>query len=397
MTHDLTLEFKNGTIVNPARGICSTVDLIRTLATFSGVTRFGETARTDRLGEIVGHYDHYLLVLVDGLGLNLRHLFPAGGFFESTLAAELVATFPSTTAAAITSLATGLWPGQHSIVGWTTHFPEFGRVLEPLPFRERGTRINATDLGLTVPDLIDGEPLIGSFFRTSCTIVPKAIAGQPYDVWFNGGTPQFGFRSYRHARRIIRRISRSERGPSYRYLYLPDVDSKSHEFGISSPEVASEIVRVDRLLRQIRDLLPPTWRLVVTADHGLVDVPRERVFIVTDADPLMQHTDGGITGEGRAPIFHVREGDEEAFLAEFAEHEAAGAFSLHKPEALAETELYGPEGISDRAALHLGSFVGISTVPARIEYVPAGGTPLPHIGVHGGLLPGEMNVPLFLA
>jgi len=394
MTHEL--DFSTGAILHPQEGEANSVDLFRTMATFSGVTRFRETGATERLRNIVGHFDHYLFVLVDGLGMNQRDRFPSGGFFESTLQMELRAAFPSTTASVITSLATCQWPGQHGIVGWATHFPEHGRVIEPLPFRERGTRIDARELGLSVGDLIAAEPVVGSFFRTSGSFLPHPYAGGPYDTWFSAGTPLTSFNSYRHARRLVRRATISGRGPSYRYLYLTAVDSLSHRHGAASDEVAAEIARIDRLLTQIRDSLPRTFRMVVTADHGLVDVAPENASRVDDGDELANHLVAGITGEGRAPVFHLKPGHEDAFLESYSAHPASAHFTLHRPGHLADLGLYGPEGLSEAARSRLGDYVGISTAPARIEYVPRGGGPLPHVGVHGGLLPAEMRVPLFV-
>ncbi|MFW6260069.1 MAG: hypothetical protein ACOC6J_00660 [Spirochaetota bacterium] len=116
-----------------------------------------------------------------------------------------------------------------------------------------------------------------------------------------------------------------------------------------------------------------------------------------DEDPLAHRLIAGQTGEGTSPVFHVRDGRVDDFRDAFSRHEASRVFALYTPEELAERGLYGPNPLSDAMRLHLGDLVGIATQPALFEYVPAGRSPVPHIGVHGGLRPDEMRVPLLLA
>jgi hypothetical protein len=113
-----------------------------------------------------------------------------------------------------------------------------------------------------------------------------------------------------------------------------------------------------------------------------------------DEDPICAHLIGGQSGEGRTPVFHVKPDHDQAFLDEFSRTEAASYFTLYPPEQLAALNLYGPEPLSDAARTHLGQYVGISVEPVRLEYVPPGWNPVKHIGVHGGLRPEEINIPL---
>ncbi|MFW5684957.1 MAG: hypothetical protein ACOC1I_08895 [Spirochaetota bacterium] len=101
-------------------------------------------------------------------------------------------------------------------------------------------------------------------------------------------------------------------------------------------------------------------------------------------------------------MFHLRTGSSEAFREEFDRHPASRLFTLYPSEELIEHGLYGPGIASESLRLHLGDYVGIAQEPALLEYVaPATdggpGSPVEHRAVHGGLRPGEMQVPLFLA
>ncbi|MEE8441963.1 MAG: alkaline phosphatase family protein [Spirochaetia bacterium] len=397
MIDTLLRAFESGVLSHPMQGETNSVELFRAMALLSGVKLFDETPTTERLSGLIGHHDHYLFVLVDGLGMNLRDRFPSGGFLESTLQHEIRSVFPSTTSVALTSLATGLWPAEHGLTGWWTHFPEHRRIIAPLIFTERGTRMAADKLGLSVEDLISGKPILGSSFRDPVSFLPKQISNGPYAAWSRDGTPIHPFRSHRQLARMIRRDAASLRGPSFRYLYLLTVDKLSHLFGITSDQVSADVNRIDQLLTRIRDMLPHTVRMIVTADHGLVDVPPERHFNLRDEDPVCAHLLGGQSGEGTTPVFHVRPGHDEAFLEEFSRTDAAAYYTLHTPDELAGLELYGPEPLSEAARAHLGQYVGIAVEPARLEYLPPGSERVNHVGVHGGLRPAEINIPLCVA
>ena len=65
---------------------------------------------------------HIVLILCDGMGNSIlnRHLAEEeGSFFRgNNQPSRLRAVFPSTTTAALTSLATASWPGRHGMPGW---------------------------------------------------------------------------------------------------------------------------------------------------------------------------------------------------------------------------------------------------------------------------------------
>jgi hypothetical protein len=136
--------------------------------------------------------------------------------------------------------------------------------------------------------------------------------------------------------------------------------------------------------------------MIVTADHGLVDVPRDLHFSFRDNDRIGRHLVAGQTGEATTPVFHVR-GAHDAFREAFAAHPASEVFSLYTPDELASRDLYGTEPLAEEMRARLGDYVAIARCPALFEYVASGRKPVDHVGVHGGLRPGEMRVPLLLA
>jgi hypothetical protein len=188
-------------------------------------------------------------------------------------------------------------------------------------------------------------------------------------------------------------LLRDRRKRLFAYLYLPLVDSLSHRSGPQSLAVAQAVREVDRRLAEFSDRLDERTRLVVTADHGQVYIPKPRRYVLRPGDRLLETLECPPSGEPAVPVFHVRDGKEQAFRTALEEH-CEGAFALITPEEIEELRLYGPMPLAAETKQRLGSLVGISRDPVSLEYVREGSEPRSYPGVHGGLRPAEMRVPL---
>ncbi|HEX6513571.1 MAG TPA: alkaline phosphatase family protein, partial [Chloroflexota bacterium] len=90
------------------------------------------------------------LLVFDGLGWELLRANAAEAPFLSSLAAAsepLTTGFPSTTAASVASIGSGLPPGEHGLVGFTIVLPGHSRAMNVLRWIEYGT---GKDLSNTV-------------------------------------------------------------------------------------------------------------------------------------------------------------------------------------------------------------------------------------------------------
>lgn len=393
----LETELSAGRILHPTREMENSVELFRALATLCGSTRFAQTPQIDRLMDRVGEHRHYVFVLVDGLGIMLKDRFPVGGFFASTLSQTLHSVFPSTTAVALTSLATAEWPARHGLPGWWTYFPEHDRVLAPLRWSERGTGSAGEALGMRVEKEIPAAPAARDFTSESAIVFPREIRGGAYGAWAHSGSGARHYRRVEAIPRLVTSILNRSRSRTHTYVYIPSVDSLCHKVGVADGAVTAEVARVDRMLTRLRDRLPGNVRIVVTADHGLVDVPEDRQFTLDASDPLMRHLRTGPTGEPRTPVFHIKEGHEDGFRAAFAGHPAGPFFHLHTTASLHKKGLLGKADMSAAALRNWGDLIGLSSEPVILEYTTSEHGAVGFTGFHGGLLPDEMRVPLFLA
>ena len=129
--------FSEGLIVRPSDDRANLVHLIRAIGTLCGVPNLPVNSRTRELIELIRPAEHLVFILLDGLGMNIVERLPASSFLASNLKREIAATSPSTTACALTTVATADYPNRHGVTGWFTHLPEHNVTAMTLPFAER--------------------------------------------------------------------------------------------------------------------------------------------------------------------------------------------------------------------------------------------------------------------
>lgn len=386
--------FDEGLLVRPRSGP-DLVDLVGAVASLCGAGE-APSAAAATLAARLGRRDHYVMVLVDGLGDELLARAPAGGIFRRCRADRLVSVFPSTTAAALSSIGTGAYPSEHGIPGWFVWLEEHGVTATVLPFTERFSGRDLAGWGVGAGDVFSVASHLPRFTHTPCSFTRREYVGSVYTEWVTGGTEHRGYEAPEEGAALVAERVLSATGPSYTSWYLPQLDKLCHERGVEDPEVATLLARLDAAVGSMVDRLGGAARVVITADHGHVTVPADRVVYVDEDGPLMDHLVAPPAGEATVPLFHVRPGHEEAFRREF-DRLAGGAFALLSQAEVEAMGLFGPGPLSALARRRCGDFLAVAPRPTVVIWRPRDGGPAVHKGVHAGLTPGEMYVPLILA
>ena len=355
----------------------------------------GVPAAIDRLAlaDRVGDVDRIAVVLVDGMGW---HLLPELADDAPLLAAvlagdqlgrrgrldQLTCTFPSTTPSSLVSLATGTQPGEHGILGFTLNVPGTDRVLNHIRWRDD-------------PPANQWQPLPTCFERLRQSGVEvRAVLPE----WFIGtGLTDAAYRGAEfcptrtgddYAQRVADELHAA---PGLVYGYTADLDTAAHVSGIGSSQWHEAAAHVDALLTRIVEALPANAALLVTADHGGLNVPANaRVDI--GADPRLAAGIRVVAGEPRVRYLHTERGATDDVLATWREVMDGRAQVLTRAEAVA-TGLFGP--VIPRNLPRIGDVVVICT--GDFAVLASGHEPpeAAHlIGFHGSATPAEMAIPL---
>jgi predicted AlkP superfamily pyrophosphatase or phosphodiesterase len=394
----LVREFEGDRLVRPSADDLNIVDLANAMASAAGAELPGPTLGAESVARLIGPADHLVFVAADGLGMALVEALGADAFMPQHVAATLHTVFPSTTASAVTSLATGQWPNRHAALGWYTYIPEVEAVTTIIPFVRSVDGVPLTRLGLTVEQAFPLPSLAAELGRDSLSLIPQPLASSVFSTYISGGTRRSGYGKAAEAFTAIVNRVRSASQPTYTYLYVADVDVVGHEFGYSDPRTLAAAAALDRGLQGIYESLSGRARIVVAADHGGLDADTDQIHILGVSDPLVKCLTHEPSGDNRAAYFDVRVGEEREFETLFRDRFGDRFFLISVDDAEA-LELFGAGPLSEATRSRLGTFVAISAGADVLLYAWPGRDPkrpIP-IGHHSGLSPSEMRIPLIIA
>lgn len=330
-----------------------------------------------------------MLLLVDGLGANALGSYPEHAPFLAAAmesnGQRITAGFPTTTVTSLASLGVGAPAGVHGMTGYQVVVPGSRRILnalqwdplvDPRAWQPHRTALErARDAGVAV----------------TCVAPPEFSGSGLTIATLRGG-------DYVGATEPAERIEAARRaqvcaGRTLTYVYWGDLDRTGHTFGCSSPEWLAELARLDRFVEELSTTVPAGGLLVVTADHGMVDIVLESV-VDAAADLALRAGVEVFAGEGRCRYLHVRAGAQSDVLAIWRDVVRPEEFLVLSRDEVIESGLLGPT-VSADAAERIGDVV----VLARgLGAVFVTGTDSPQvmglIGQHGSLTPDEVFVPL---
>lgn len=328
-----------------------------------------------------------IVFVIDGLGaLNLSARSGHARFLTTAGSRKAVArtVFPTTTASALTSLLTGVDPGAHGIVGYRALVPGTDTVVNQL----RGWESDGLD-----DSWQRAEPFTERFARAGrpCFVVSKS---EYADTGFTHATMRgadFAGVDDLAERVLVAADLAARHSGSFVYLYAPELDSIGHRRGSQSDEWVATLELVDAATRRLADALAPATGVVVTADHGMVDVPRHRHVLLADDSA---HVEGvrHIGGEPRMLHLYAESGAAGAVLNRWRDAESGRSWVLSREEAV-DAGLFGE--VSPHVVPRLGDVIvaaraGIAYYDDRL----ADKGPQRMVGQHGSLTDDERIVPL---
>jgi predicted AlkP superfamily pyrophosphatase or phosphodiesterase len=327
--------------------------------------------------DCVADADQVLFLVLDGLGwLQLQERLALAPVLGAMQGSAISTVAPSTTSTAMTSITTGLTPGEHGVVGYRVGVD--GQVLNVLRWAVGGRDCRAAippDKLQSAPAFLGHRPAVitRADFRTS-----GFTAAHLDGVRFNG---------YRVTSSLIveaRRLLRS--GEPFVYAYYEGIDKVAHEYGLGE-HYDAELHDVDRLVGELAGVLPRETVLVVTSDHGQLHVGDNIVRL--DRDVLDQVSFQ--SGEGRFRWLHARPGRTMALLEAAQAHHGDNAWVLSQEQMVADG-WFGPI-VTDAARSRLGD-VALVAKGSVSFHDPDDGGPFELISRHGSVTAAEMLVPL---
>jgi hypothetical protein len=335
------------------------------------------------------------LLLVDGLGSELLRTHAADAPFMSSLpdAGPVTAGFPSSTSISLTSLGTGLPPGAHGMLGIAFRTAP-DELLETLRWRTHGVPHPADLRERRPPEEV--QPRETAFQRAAAagvgvTVVSKAEFGGSglTRAALRGGEFRGTYALGDLAAEMVTALAAP--GPRLCYGYHADLDGVGHAYGPGSLPWRLQLRQVDGLVEMVAELLPPDAVLVVTGDHGMVQVDRA---VDADTVPALREGVGLLGGDPRSRHVYARDGAAGDVLAAWREVLGEDAWVVPREQAVAEG-WFGP--VDDRMRDRIGDVVAAARGGAAVIRTEAEPVLSRLPGQHGSLTAAEQLVPLLVA
>jgi len=345
----------------------------------------GRDAERDRLILGLPKARHVVVVILDGLGHHqLESRRGHAPFLRSIVSDVVTAGYPTTTATSLSLFGTGQAAGQTGMTGYSARNPRTGELANLISWEGA----DPPEVWQPMPSLLEEADRAGV---TVTTLGKRTFAGSGLThAVLRGGL-------FVGAERLADRIDvalAATKAPGVSYCYWGEIDAAGHRYGWQSEEWVAALEDADREFRRLAASLGPQTLMVVTADHGMVDVTGASRWDI-GAQPELARDVELVAGEPRALHLHVREGRAPAVAERWQAILGDGGVALTQADA-EEAGMFGP--ISDLARPRIGDVVvamaGRSTV---VDSRTQSSQSMALIGVHGSLTPEELMVPLLMA
>jgi hypothetical protein len=379
------------------------------------LTGLGEPGLPDDVfGNLPRRYDAVVLFFVDAFGWRyferyvdryafLRH------FVTNGVVSKLTSQFPSTTAAHVTCIHTGLTPAQSGVYEWFQYQPGVDRMIMPLLFSFAGdkARDRLISAGLSPTDVFPATTIyrqLGQAGVKSYLFHTRDIAdGAPMRA-LSENTTTITYKTLPELLVNLRRLLERREGPAYYLAYYGAVDSIGHEYGPTSEHIEAEL---DQFLVTMERLFLDRVRgsralLLLTADHGMVEIaPQTTVYLNLTLPHFRDYVATNHRGEPLVPagsprdfFLHIKPERLTEARTAIAEHLQGKALVVETSELIAQ-EFFGPMP-SERFLARVGNLVVLPFKGESSHYYERDRFENRYYGHHGGLTREEMEIPLLV-
>lgn len=340
-------------------------------------------------------------------------------FLKTALAqgvvSKLTSQFPSTTAAHVTCMHTGLPVGQSGIYEWVYYEPQVDTLISPLLFSyaSDGLKRDTLKAASLAPTAFYPQQ---TFYQTlqaqgvnSHIFQYRAYTPSTYsDIVFQGARVH-PYASIQEALVYLAELLAVKvSAPTYYFLYFDRIDSLCHQHGPQSQQF-DEAVRL--FLSMMQELFYNTCRgkseiagktaLLMSADHGQVAVDPQTTYYLDRAIPGFAHyvqtnRQGELlipAGSARDLFLYIKgELIDEAIA--LLQHHLAGRAEVYRTQELLAQGFFGTQQPSPALLQRLGNVVVLPYEGESVWWTNHGKPTMQFRGHHGGLTRAEMEIPL---
>ena len=359
-----------------------------------------------------------ILLLVDGYGYNQwQRYYKDYAFFKEItrkgVLSPITSVFPSTTAASLTTINTGLTPQEHALPEWLIYFREIDQIINTLPFTPLGKRGQDTLLesGVDPRILYNGNTIYETLKEQnvkSFTFLKSSYAHSCYSRIVLKGSITVPFITGSDMAFKLRKIVEEEKESALFYVYIDNLDAVGHMHGPHTSEYLDELSALSCLLK--REFLDKIDRdkakdilLLVTSDHGQINILPEKTVYLNKFKKLIRSFERSRkgtnilpTGSPRDIFLHIEPNKHEDIL-KFLSQKLKERAKVMKSKEAFEIGLFGTGKPKKEFFDRVGDLLILPYDNHTVWYEHVRGRRSYFLGYHGGLVEDEMLVPFAIA
>lgn len=222
------------------------VDIARVIYNYCG-KNFMLNHNMRELKKYIKNDQNIILILVDGLGYNIIKRLSNNSILKRNCKGKAVTIFPSATGCVLNSLITAEYPSKTGLFGWYSYNREKEKSYYTLLLKNR---ITNEDVELTDDEIFKKECCFNKMKRNVNVIYPLNLLETRYSKYVFGNNKSYGYSSYSEAFDIISNHVIKNNEKTFTYLYLPEIDTLEHRYGLNNSNVFNKINELEMALEE---------------------------------------------------------------------------------------------------------------------------------------------------
>lgn len=344
----------------------------------------------------VSNYKNIVLLIIDGLGYNYILKKGGKGFLKSNLRGKLTTVFPAVTSSAIPSILSGRPPQENGMAGWRVYLDELDEVIISLRYMFDKNKKVISDKKYSIDKIFNFNPLGDRIERDSFIVQSNKIINSDFSVSAGGGSKRVGFKDIEGCFKKLEKVVKSNNKKKYIYGYWMDFDSMCHDNGVASKKVHNHYKDLDKKISLFVDSIKGTNSLVlVTSDHGMVDVPKKKVITMDNHPKLNEMLAVPLCGDYRFTFCYIKPRMRKKFK-KYVEDNLKNCCDIYESKSLLKKGFFGKFKPHKKFLNRIGDYTIVMKENFAMYYYSPKKGENHNLGDHGGLSEDEMHIPLIV-
>ncbi|MEM0139873.1 MAG: alkaline phosphatase family protein [Ferroplasma sp.] len=345
-----------------------------------------------------------VFIYIDGVGydswmnyFNTCSVFQKMGIEGNV--APITAVFPSTTAAASNTINTGLQPLEHGLFEWRLFIEQYNMSIKSLPFIPvyQEDRQRFAELEADPAVLFHGKTFYSTLKENgikSYIVSESSLMKSDYSkIMYDGAKEKKRYDFLSEGFIILKKLLKKAKENSYTFFYIENLDKMEHRYGPGSEEHLTAIKFLSLMFDSLlKSLSGEDISMIISSDHGFTPV-NQKIY-VNKIDEFFRKCQGKAIPETWSPrdmMLYVNDID---YVKKTLQDQLDGEAMVITAEEMLKMQLMGTGNLNNKYRSRIGDVLVLPYPGRTVWFKYNKDDIIKDRGMHGGLSPEEMLIPL---